>query len=112
MRVEECFFRSELRKTFLQVFLVKSIRSQFQVRQSSVAGFVEPVGVLVCALEKQKARREEKLLSRLFFQLSPKLLALNGHFRIQQVASVGVAEDPVNVVRAGTFASDSVPVQD
>src|SRR5207247_10380381 len=87
MRVEECFFRSELRKTFLQVFLVKSVRSQFHVRQSSVASFVEPVGVLVCALEKQKAGREEKLLSRFFFQLSPKLLTLNGHFRVWQVAS-------------------------
>src|SRR5437773_12416716 len=95
MRVEECFFRSELRKTFLQVFLVKSVRSQFHVRQSSVASFVEPVGVLVCALEKQKAGREEKLLSRFFFQLSPKLLTLNGHFRVQQVASVGVSEDSV-----------------
>src|SRR5205809_6862222 len=112
MRVEECFFRSELGKTFLQVFLVESVRSQFHMRESSVAGFVEAVGVLVCALEKQKARRQEKLLSRFFFQLSPQLLALNGHSRVQQVASVGVSEDSVYVVRAGICISDSVSVED
>src|SRR5205809_720501 len=110
MRVEECFFRSELGKTFLQVLLVKSVRSPFYVRQSSVACFVEPVGVLDCALGKQKARRQEKLLSRFFFQLSPQLLTLNGHCRVQQVASVGVAEDSVYDGRAGLFTSDSVYV--
>src|SRR5438046_10483819 len=106
MRVEECFFRSELGKTFLQVFLVKSVRAQFHVRQRSVACFVEPVRGLVCAVEKQKARRQENLLSRFFFQLSPQLLALNGHSRVRQAASAGVSEESVYVVHSGMFTSD------
>src|SRR5437867_12071804 len=101
MRVEECFFRSELRKTFLQVFLVKSVRSQLHVRQTSVASFVEPVGVLVCPLAKQKAAWEENRLSRFFFHLPPTLLPLNRHSRAQPTASVCVPDDSVYAVRAG-----------